>query len=123
MRRRPDQVDEYAGAVIHSSSWRFVPATGGGPRRRRRPPGRPGDGAGITYWGTLADLNAAEQVGQQARAQSSEATEAEVIDVHRFELVLVNRALDPTAPLFRRVNQLYADPDRIDASIASCVTR
>jgi heme-degrading monooxygenase HmoA len=77
-----------------------------------------GEGGGVTYWNTLADMNAAEQVGQQARRQSSEATGAEVLDVDRFEIVLVNRVADPVAPLYSRVNQLYADPSRIEEAIA-----
>src|SRR5215831_18335912 len=77
-----------------------------------------GDGFGVTYWDTLADLNAAEQLGQQVRRQSTEATGAEVIDVDRFEMVLVNRAAEPSAPVFSRVNQLYADPQRIEEAIA-----
>lgn len=77
-----------------------------------------GEGAGVTYWDTLTDMNTAEQVGQQARRQSSEATGAEVVDIDRFEMVLVNRVADPVAPLYCRVNQLYADPRRIDEGIA-----
>ncbi len=77
-----------------------------------------GEGGGVTYWDTLSDLNAAEQIGQQARRQSTEATGAEVIDVDRFEVVLVTRVAAPTAPLFCRVNQLYADPQRIEEAIA-----
>jgi heme-degrading monooxygenase HmoA len=77
-----------------------------------------GDGFGVTYWDTVADLNAAEQLGQQGRRQSTEAVGAEVVDVDRFEVVLVNRAAEPSAPAFSRVNQLYADPKRIDDAIA-----
>jgi heme-degrading monooxygenase HmoA len=77
-----------------------------------------GAGAGITYWETLADMNAAEQMGQQARRRSSESTGAEVIDVDRFELILLNRASDPAAPSFSRIEQLYGDPQRLDEGIA-----
>ncbi len=77
-----------------------------------------GEGGGVTYWDTLADLNAAEQVGQQARRQSTEATGAEVLDVDRFEMVLVNRVAGSAAPIFCRANQLYADTERIEEAIA-----
>ena len=77
-----------------------------------------GEGGGATYWQTLADMNAAEQMGQQVRRQSSEATGAEVIDVDRFEVVLVDRAAEPRVPTFSRINQLYADPGRIEEGIA-----
>ncbi|HYW24040.1 MAG TPA: hypothetical protein VE953_07730 [Terriglobales bacterium] len=77
-----------------------------------------GDGFGVTYWDTLADLNAAEQLGQEGRRQTRESIGAEVIDVDRFEMVLVHRAAEPSTPVFSRVNQLYADPQRIDETIA-----
>lgn len=77
-----------------------------------------GEGAGVTYWETLAHLNAAEQIGQQARRQSSEAMGGEVTDVDRFEMLLIDRASDPIAPSFSRINQLYADPNRVQEGIA-----
>jgi heme-degrading monooxygenase HmoA len=77
-----------------------------------------GEGIGVTYWDTLAHMNAAEQAGQRARQQSSEVTSAEVTDVDRFDMVLVERASDPSAPSFSRVNQLYGDLDRLEEGIA-----
>jgi heme-degrading monooxygenase HmoA len=77
-----------------------------------------GDGFGVTYWDTVADLNAAEQLGQEGRRQTRETVGAEVVDVDRFEMVLIHRAAEPSAPVFSRVNQLYADPQRIDETIA-----
>jgi len=77
-----------------------------------------GEGFGVTYWDTVAHMNAAEEAGLRARQQSSEATGAEVTDVDRFDLVLVDRASDPIAPSFSRVNQLYCDLDRLEEGIA-----
>jgi heme-degrading monooxygenase HmoA len=77
-----------------------------------------GDGFGVTYWDTVAHMNAAEQAGLRARQQSSEATGAEVTDVDRFDMALVDRASDPSTPSFARVNQLYGDPDRLEEGIA-----
>lgn len=77
-----------------------------------------GEGFGVTYWDSVADLNAAEQLGQEGRRQTTETVGAEVVDVDRFEMVLINRAAEPSAPVFSRVNQLYADPQRIDETIA-----
>ena len=77
-----------------------------------------GEAAGVTYWETLAHMNAAEQIGQQARRQTREAAGAEVIDVDRFELILLDRASDPAAPSFSRINDLYGDPDRLEEGIA-----
>lgn len=77
-----------------------------------------GDGYGVTYWDTVAHLNAAEQLGQEGRRQTRETAGVEVVDVDRFEMVLIDRAAEPTAPVFSRVNQLYADPQRIDEAVA-----
>ena len=77
-----------------------------------------GEGLAVTYWETVAHLNAAEQAGQQARRQTSVATGAEITDIDRFEMMLVDRAADPSAPTFSRVNQFYADLDRLEAGIA-----
>jgi heme-degrading monooxygenase HmoA len=77
-----------------------------------------GEGFGVTYWDTVAHLNAAEKAGLRARQQSSEATGAEVTDVDRFDMVLIDRASDPSAPSFARVNQLYGDLDRLEDGIA-----
>ncbi len=75
------------------------------------------EACGVTSWATLADMNAAEQVGLQVRRQSSETTGAQVIDVNRFELVLVDRMGEPKVPSFSRVHQLYADPARLRATL------
>lgn len=77
-----------------------------------------GEAFGVTYWDTVAHMNAAEQAGQRARQQTSEASGAEVTDVDRFEMAVVNRASDPTAPSFSRLNQLYGDLDRLEEGIA-----
>jgi heme-degrading monooxygenase HmoA len=77
-----------------------------------------GDGYGVTYWDTLGDLNAAEQVGQEGRRQSMDTAGAEVVDVDRIEMVLIHRAAEPSPPLFVRANQLFADPQRIDETVA-----
>jgi len=77
-----------------------------------------GEGFGVTYWETLAHMNAAEQAGMRARQQTSEAAGAEVTDVDRFDMALVDRASDPSTPSFSRLNQLYGDLDRLDQGIA-----
>ena len=64
-----------------------------------------GEGVGVTYWDTVADLNAAEQIGLEGRRQTREAVGAEVVDVDRFEMVLINRSAEPSAPVFSRVNR------------------
>jgi len=77
-----------------------------------------GEGAGGTYWDSLDAMNAAEQIGQEARRQSTESTGAEVLDVDRFEIFLADRKGEPTVPTFSRQTQIYADPAKIDDAIA-----
>jgi heme-degrading monooxygenase HmoA len=53
-----------------------------------------GDVIGMSYWETEADLEAAEELGEQARSQAAEAGDATVDPVsERWEVLL-----DDTAP-------------------------
>lgn len=76
-----------------------------------------GQGAGGTYWETLETMNAAEQIGLEARRQSIEATGTEVLDVDRFEIFLADRKGEPVAPTFARQTEIYADSQKIDGAI------
>jgi heme-degrading monooxygenase HmoA len=68
-----------------------------------------------TYWSDLAAMNAAERAGRDLRRQTAGATDAEVLDVDRFEMVLAERRRT-TVPSFCRVNELYGDPSRAEAA-------
>jgi quinol monooxygenase YgiN len=74
-----------------------------------------GEGSAGTLWESLEAMNNAEQLAQQARAQSSEATGMEVIDVDRFEITALEMASPtPQVPSFTRLTTAYADPKKID---------
>jgi heme-degrading monooxygenase HmoA len=78
-----------------------------------------GEAAGVTYWESLDALNASEEMGIQARSQAAGSMEADVLDVDRFEMVIAERvAGEAKSHTFARVNQLYAQPGRIDELIA-----
>ncbi|MGH7904122.1 MAG: hypothetical protein ACREPA_08350 [Candidatus Dormibacteraceae bacterium] len=76
-----------------------------------------GTAIGATYWDSIDSLNASEEIGVQARLQSAEAARSEVIDVDRFEIVVFHRA-GSYGRGFSRVNQLFADPSKLEAGIA-----
>lgn len=73
------------------------------------------EGAASTLWESLEAMNNAEQLGQQARTQSSEATGLEVVDVDRFEItVLEMSSPTPQVPSYSRLITGYGDPKKTD---------
>ena len=74
-----------------------------------------GEGAASTLWESLEAMNSAEQLGQQSRTQSSEATGIEVVDVDRFEITLLEMATPtPQLPGYTRLITAYGDPSKSD---------
>ena len=74
-----------------------------------------GEGAASTLWESLEAMNKAEQLGQQARSQSTEATGLEVVDVDRFEItVLEMSSPKPQLPSYTRLTTAYGDPAKAD---------
>jgi len=72
-----------------------------------------GEGAASTLWESLETMNNAEQLGQQSRTQSAEATGLEVLDVDRFEItVLEMTSPTPQLPSYTRVVTGYGDPKK-----------
>lgn len=74
--------------------------------------------AGSTFWDTVQSMNAAEEMGIQARIDSAEATGGEIIDVDRFDLPVVDRPTGAATSGFMRVNQFAGDPANIEKGIA-----
>lgn len=52
-------------------------------------------GAASTLWESLEAMNKVEQIGQQARIDSEQATGVEVIDVDRFEITSLDMVGTP----------------------------
>lgn len=74
-----------------------------------------GEGAAGTLWESLEAMNSAEQAGQQARTQSSDATGMEVVDVDRFEITAFEMASPtPQLPSYTRLTTAYGDPKKSD---------
>jgi heme-degrading monooxygenase HmoA len=73
------------------------------------------EGAASTLWESLEAMNNAEQLGQQARTQSSEATGMEVVDIDRFEITVLEMASPtPQVPSYTRLITAYSDPKKAD---------
>jgi heme-degrading monooxygenase HmoA len=72
-------------------------------------------GAASTLWESLEAMNKAEQLGQQARIDSEEATGLEVIDVDRFEITALEMVgTSPELPSYTRITTAYGDPEKLD---------
>jgi hypothetical protein len=73
-----------------------------------------GLGWAATYWQTVADLSAAEDRGQAARTEAGTQTGVQLIDVDRFEHILIDRVAPPSGNAFARSTELRGSPDKID---------
>ncbi len=76
-----------------------------------------GTAIGITLWETTQALNASEQLGISSRTQGAAATGGSIVDVDRYEQVLVDRPQPPKAGAYVRLNTVAGAPDRIDSVI------
>jgi heme-degrading monooxygenase HmoA len=76
-----------------------------------------GEADGITYWDTLDALNASEQLSTRRRVEATGSVGAAVMDVDRFEMVILERPAGVTeakSGTFARLNELYAQPAKLD---------
>jgi hypothetical protein len=73
-----------------------------------------GTAIGITMWETTQALNANEQLGITSRTGSVAAVGGTVIDVDRYEQVLVDRAQPPKTGTSVRLNIISGVPDKLD---------
>jgi len=79
-----------------------------------------GAGIGITYWESARALAAAEQVGNQARNQTTKnVAGSQIVNVERAELMIMDRTDAPKAGTFVRLVTVNGDPDKVDAGIVS----
>lgn len=76
-----------------------------------------GSGSAITFWESIGAMNAAEQLAQKLREQSIQATGAEVLDVDRSEILVFDTPTDPVVPMYSRLVQIYAQPEKVDAFV------
>ena len=75
-----------------------------------------GAGIGITYWESAKALATNEQMGIKTRTDAARnVTGTQIVNVERYELVIMERAATPKADTFIRINTLNADPDKVDA--------
>ena len=77
-----------------------------------------GQGMAGTYWQTAADMSAAEDMAVAGRADASERSGIQLVDVDRFERILADRVGAPEQGGFARTTELRGSPDKIDALVA-----
>jgi heme-degrading monooxygenase HmoA len=77
-----------------------------------------GEAQSILYWQDEAALKASEAGANERRAQFAAAVGAKIIDVDRFELVIVERAAPAQAGTFVRTNDVKGDPAKLDEGTA-----
>ena len=75
-----------------------------------------GAGIGVTYWESAKALSNSEQAGLKTRTDAAKnVTGTQIVNVERYEIVIMERTAPPKADTFMRVNVLNADPDKVDA--------
>jgi heme-degrading monooxygenase HmoA len=80
-----------------------------------------GDAITIAYWEDRAAMEASAEKMKQIRAAHAAASggKTTITSVETGEIVSMERAGDPSAGTFARINTLDAKPDQIDAAIAT----
>jgi len=77
-----------------------------------------GAALGVTYWESAKALAASEQTGIQSRTQAiKNVTGAQIVNVGRAELMIMDRAVAPKAGTFVRLVTANGDPEKLDAAI------
>ena len=77
-----------------------------------------GAAIGVTYWESAKALSASEQTGIQSRTQAvKNVTGAQIVNVERAELMIMDRAAAPKAGTYVRLVTANGDPEKLDAAI------
>jgi heme-degrading monooxygenase HmoA len=76
-----------------------------------------GEATGITMWDSLEALNASEAFNMELRRQVTASGAARILDVDRYETVIQEIIGEPKTPHYVRSNELYIQPDKIEALI------
>ncbi|MBO0685007.1 MAG: antibiotic biosynthesis monooxygenase [Candidatus Dormibacteraeota bacterium] len=78
-----------------------------------------GEAWGITYWESLAALNASEQESARIRPTASASAGVSIVDVDRYEMVISEwRAGGSRSGAAARINESYAPVEKLEATIA-----
>lgn len=75
-----------------------------------------GAGIGLTYWESAKAMAAAEQVGIQSRTEAAKSVPGvQIVNVERFEVMIMDRSGPPRAGGFSRFNTFTGSVDKLDA--------
>ena len=69
-----------------------------------------GQGVSATYWQSVADMSAAEDMGVAARGEAAGRAGVQLINVDRFERILLDRVAPPSGSGFIRTAELRGSP-------------
>lgn len=73
-----------------------------------------GQAADVTFWESAQALAASEVLGIATRTQAAESTGFKIVNVERFQIVLLDRAQPPKTPAHTRVDNGFTPPERLD---------
>jgi len=73
-----------------------------------------GQAAGATFWESAQALAASELMGIATRTQAADSTGVKILNVERFQIVLLDRAKPPKTPAYTRVDNGFTPPERLD---------
>jgi heme-degrading monooxygenase HmoA len=76
-----------------------------------------GEASGITLWESLDALNATEAFNVDLRRQVTAGGAAHILDTDRYERVIQEISGELKTPYYVRSNELYIQPDKIEALI------
>jgi heme-degrading monooxygenase HmoA len=109
----PDQIDQtitdFTGEVIPVAQ--RAPGYAGAAIYVNR---QTGQAAGVTFWESARALAASELMGIDTRTQAAESTGLNIVDVARFQIVLIDRAQPLRTPAYTRVDNGFMPPERLD---------
>lgn len=74
-----------------------------------------GQTAGATFWESARALTASEPMGIAARTKIAQSIGVTILDIQRFQIVLLDRAQAATMTAFTRVDNGFTPPERLDA--------
>jgi heme-degrading monooxygenase HmoA len=75
-----------------------------------------GAGISVTYWDSQQSMLATEPQSETIRAQAVADSRLRVVDIDRFEMILVDRAAPPAAGSFARMTDVTVPAANVDAA-------
>jgi heme-degrading monooxygenase HmoA len=112
----PERLDDMVNAFISTAlpAIRALPGYAGSSLGVDR---QTGDGQAATFWDSAEALANSETAATGIRTDTTQAAGGTVVSVQRGEVVLLERAAQPSVPAFIRVVRAQGDPAKLDAMV------